>query len=229
MDYAKQYQLIVSNSDSSHNDEYTEVHHIVPRCLGGSNQKHNLVRLTYRKHFLCHWLLCKIHPENHKLKSAFAKMLESTQSQKRIVTSKQFESVKRILKGNRYPWLEKNMRENGPWNKGKIGLQTAWNKGLKMGPATEERKRKTSDTLKQRFQSVSHPRKNVDPWNKGAKGLQEAWNKGISPAKAACEHCGMLVSPTNMKRWHGDKCKLKNNVTSSAYAADRIARYGTTG
>lgn len=25
--------------------------------------------------------------------------------------------------------------------------------------------------------------------------------------KTACVHCGLLVSPTNMKRWHGNNCK----------------------
>jgi hypothetical protein len=209
MDYRKIYLSIIDKAKISIRDEYTENHHIVPKCMGGSNHCENLVRLTYREHFLCHWLLCKMYPDNHKLKSAFAKMLEVTKTKQRIVTSKQFESVKRLLKDNRYPWLEKNMKENGPWNKGKKGVQEAWNKGLKMDPATEERKRKTSETMKQRFQSVPHPRKNVDPWNKGTKGLQEAWNKGISPPKTSCEHCGLMVSSTNMKRWHGDKCKSK--------------------
>jgi hypothetical protein len=38
---------------------YTEVHHIHPRSLGGSDDPDNLVRLTYREHFLAHWLLTK--------------------------------------------------------------------------------------------------------------------------------------------------------------------------
>jgi hypothetical protein len=36
-----------------------ETHHIVPRSLGGTNGKDNLVHLTYREHFLAHWLLTK--------------------------------------------------------------------------------------------------------------------------------------------------------------------------
>lgn len=38
---------------------YTEVHHIKPKSLGGSDDAANLVRLTYREHFLVHWLLVK--------------------------------------------------------------------------------------------------------------------------------------------------------------------------
>lgn len=38
---------------------YTEEHHKIPRALGGTNARANLVRLTARKHFLVHWLLTK--------------------------------------------------------------------------------------------------------------------------------------------------------------------------
>lgn len=43
---------------------YTEVHHIIPRSLGGTNNKSNLTTLTAREHFICHWLLCKIHKDD---------------------------------------------------------------------------------------------------------------------------------------------------------------------
>jgi hypothetical protein len=38
---------------------YTEKHHILPKCLGGSNNEDNLVRLTAKEHFIVHMLLCK--------------------------------------------------------------------------------------------------------------------------------------------------------------------------
>jgi hypothetical protein len=37
--------------------EYYERHHILPRALGGTNQKENIAVLTFREHFLAHWLL----------------------------------------------------------------------------------------------------------------------------------------------------------------------------
>lgn len=36
---------------------YTEVHHIIPKCLGGSDEYDNLVRLTSEEHYLAHWYL----------------------------------------------------------------------------------------------------------------------------------------------------------------------------
>ena len=131
MNYIKIYNGIIKNSYLRINDGYCENHHIIPKCMNGNNSKDNLVRLTYREHFLCHWLLCKIYPENYKLKSSFFKMLENTKTKKRFVSSKEYNNVKRLLKDVKYPWLHKWQIENGSWNKGKKGVQVAWNKGIK--------------------------------------------------------------------------------------------------
>ena len=40
-------------------DGYYELHHIVPRSLGGSDDKSNLVALTARQHFVAHWMLAR--------------------------------------------------------------------------------------------------------------------------------------------------------------------------
>ena len=37
---------------------YVESHHIIPKCMGGTNIKTNLIFLTAREHFICHLLLC---------------------------------------------------------------------------------------------------------------------------------------------------------------------------
>jgi hypothetical protein len=48
---------------------YKEVHHILPKSLGGSNDKSNLVELTAREHYIVHMLLCKFTTgkEKHKM------------------------------------------------------------------------------------------------------------------------------------------------------------------
>lgn len=202
MDYQTIYNKIIKNSKDRENNQYVERHHIIPKCLNGNDSKENITCLTYREHFICHWLLCKIYPNEPKLKAAFAKMLQSTKNHKRIVSSYMFEAVKRATKDLHYPWLQ----GKEPWNKGKKGLQEAWNKGLKQ-PATEERKIKTSETLKKKYEEIGHHRKGTPSWNSGKKGLQEAWNKNKSMPKLPCPHCNILVDSLNMKRWHGDNCK----------------------
>lgn len=43
-------------------DGYYEKHHIVPKCLGGTDDIENLVLLPARAHFIAHALLHKAHP-----------------------------------------------------------------------------------------------------------------------------------------------------------------------
>lgn len=42
-------------------DYYTEIHHIIPKCIGGTDDKDNLVLLTYREHVIAHMLLARIY------------------------------------------------------------------------------------------------------------------------------------------------------------------------
>ena len=95
--YSKWYFLITSNASQRTLAEIknTEVHHIVPRSLGGNNSKQNLVRLTFREHYLCNLLLTKMVVGEGKYKMAWALMLLSSKRKK--TNSRQFEKARRIL------------------------------------------------------------------------------------------------------------------------------------
>jgi 5-methylcytosine-specific restriction endonuclease McrA len=41
--------------------KHTEIHHIIPKYLGGLDEKDNLVELDIRQHKIAHWLLWKIY------------------------------------------------------------------------------------------------------------------------------------------------------------------------
>ena len=58
-------------------DMYTEVHHILPKCQGGTNKKCNLVRMPVRYHIIAHLLLAKAFPEEQGLIFAAHVMLET--------------------------------------------------------------------------------------------------------------------------------------------------------
>lgn len=49
-----------------------ERHHIVPKALGGTNEKTNLVYLTPKEHFICHHLLTKFTLGEDRSKMLFA-------------------------------------------------------------------------------------------------------------------------------------------------------------
>lgn len=98
MDYSKIYTNLVSHRKTNplkqSEDLYTERHHIVPSCMGGSNSKENLVRLTGREHFIAHWLLVKVYPENDKLKTALFLMCHFKKYKGMKVGSKLFEKLR---------------------------------------------------------------------------------------------------------------------------------------
>lgn len=60
MDYARIYEGFIASRRSSPEPEgYTEVHHILPRSLGGDDSPSNLISLTPEDHFFAHLLLAK--------------------------------------------------------------------------------------------------------------------------------------------------------------------------
>jgi NUMOD3 motif len=71
--YLSWYFAIIERRRSMKNPiGYSEKHHIIPVCLGGSNRSDNLIRLTVREHFLLHWLLTKFTDGETKRKMCFA-------------------------------------------------------------------------------------------------------------------------------------------------------------
>ena len=44
--YTRYYYSIIDRAKNRSITGYTENHHIIPKSLGGTNQKHNLVKLT---------------------------------------------------------------------------------------------------------------------------------------------------------------------------------------
>lgn len=67
MDYLKHYNLLVEKAENRVTEDYSEKHHIIPKCIGGSNDKSNVVELTPEEHYVAHQLLVKIYPGNHSL------------------------------------------------------------------------------------------------------------------------------------------------------------------
>ena len=77
MNYQLIYDRIVALGKERVLEGYKERHHIVPRCIGGSDDPDNLVELTPEEHYVCHQLLVKIHPGEDKLTYA-ANMMAGT-------------------------------------------------------------------------------------------------------------------------------------------------------
>ena len=63
MNYAKIYNSLIERAQNRALKGYSERHHIVPKCIGGTDKKSNLVRLTPEEHYVAHQLLVKMHPD----------------------------------------------------------------------------------------------------------------------------------------------------------------------
>ncbi len=99
MNYTKIYNNIIKNRQYNPISGYVEKHHIIPKSLGGTNDKNNIISLTAREHFICHYLLTKMFGfkslEWYKMNRAFMMMKMSSSKQDRYFNSYLYES-KRI-------------------------------------------------------------------------------------------------------------------------------------
>jgi hypothetical protein len=78
-------------------DIYTENHHIIPKCLGGTDNIENLVELTAKEHFICHYLLTKVYEIGsrnwYKMQHAFMIMSASSNG-KRYINSRLYNTCR---------------------------------------------------------------------------------------------------------------------------------------
>jgi len=70
MNYLAIYNRLIDRGKDRNTEDFTEVHHIIPRCMGGNDSSENLVRLTPEEHYVAHQLLVKIYPDNYGLAKA---------------------------------------------------------------------------------------------------------------------------------------------------------------
>lgn len=167
----RKYPLTKDKSDPNY--VYCERHHIVPKCLGGSNSPENIVNLTSREHFIAHILLVKIYQKQNN-KNAYIKMslalfslktlkngcirplkyFSSRLFEKLVVPSRTFteehrENIKKsakhrvISEETKRQAIEKMIRTK-KLKRLNGTLKPAWNKGI---PLSEETKKKMKATV----------------------------------------------------------------------------------
>lgn len=118
--YSKLYFSITNNAKNRTVCGYYEKHHIIPQSLGGSNDSQNLVDLTAREHFICHWLLIKMTEGEDRSKMLYALhgMKAENKHQQRYssaITSRVYEKY-RIEHAKNH---SERMKGKKAWNKGR--------------------------------------------------------------------------------------------------------------
>lgn len=95
MNYKRIYDELIENAKHRNITGYIEKHHILPRSMGGNEDKENIVKLTAREHYIAHWLLTKFVPAVNKKSMNYALWLMSqdntTSAKGYRITSRHFE------------------------------------------------------------------------------------------------------------------------------------------
>ena len=226
--YTRWYFALIENAQVRTITGYVEKHHIIPKSLGGDNSLANLVVLTAREHFVCHWLLTKM-VENTKHRyqmwNAFSCMLyrELPGNNRYKVTGRVFENIKK--EGAKI----KSIKFSGSGNP-MYGKRSELNPlfGIKKSPEHIEKIRqgnlgtirslesrdKQSKKMRGRTQSPEHVTNRSGVNHPGyGKELDSARKEKIRQGVLnmplhTCEHCGKTTTKGNYKRWHSDNCKV---------------------
>jgi len=231
MDYSKIYEQLIQNAiDFPKDEKYKELHHIVPRCMGGSDDKNNLVRLTARQHFLAHWLLYKIY-RTSALIHAWHNMSRIGAGQEyRKINSHLFEYCKKhrswhlseSCKGEKNNFYGKHHTDEVKFKLSKLHKELKlWEKrsdshsknllASQKKPKTSEHKSKIGrrgnimlqhiETLEIIRVSKTDIRTTMPEWVNPRR---------ISPEKKyKCAYCDVVTIAGNLKRWHNDNCKKR--------------------
>lgn len=137
--YTKFYYHIIANMKS----DIGEVHHIIPKSLGGSNDDHNLVRVSPKAHFILHKLLIRMVKQNsHKAAMNYALFMMMNRNISNY-TSKTYESAKNEV--------SKHMKLNNPMHNPKVLNKRIGRKH------TEETKNKISKANQKRWEKTGRP------------------------------------------------------------------------
>lgn len=62
MNYSYHYDRLITRARCRILSGYRERHHVIPRCMGGTDAIDNLVNLTPEEHYVAHQLLVKMYP-----------------------------------------------------------------------------------------------------------------------------------------------------------------------
>lgn len=103
-----------------------EVHHILPKSLGGSDSKENLVRLTAREHFIAHKLLARMFPDNYLMVLSLQYFLKHRD----VINSRDYQRIKDNIRKyqNFLDYIRHSVRLQG-----KVSIGDCWDQNCSKG------------------------------------------------------------------------------------------------
>lgn len=231
--YTKWYYKIIENRKVNAYDGYTERHHIIPRCMNGSDDLENLVDLSAREHFVCHLLLRKMTTGNNKRKMTIAlgAMMMQYQHERYICSSYMYEKYRFVFASEQSELMKDNW--NNPsfkeervakyrelWNdvsyrkKRTDRMKELWNDPQLKKKRTEGLKKSLADPVKIENLHNRLRKQNRQLWNDpNYRELRSIKQKEWANNTRVCEVCLNEVKNGIYSMKHGKHCKLKIKST----------------
>lgn len=240
MNYLRIYESLINDAQINPKcDPYKEQHHIKPRCMGGSNEKDNLVYLTAKQHFIAHWLLYKIYggaklanawyamcrvgkgQDHRRVNSTYYKYAKETRSK---YLSEESVGVKNHFFGKKHTFESRAKMSNTHKKKmmwlnfsetHKVSLKEAQQK-----PKSSDHKAKIGRKGLVMLQNI-YTLEIIRVAKSDERVYSKEWvnPKKLTPEhKLKCDYCDVVTTKGNLKRWHNDNCKQKrlNQLPESA-------------
>jgi hypothetical protein len=189
-----------------------ERHHIIPQSLGGSNNKINLVYLSCREHFLCHWLLVKMTQGEyyHKMVYALMGMRAENEHQERyqtIFTARVYEKY-RIEHAEYHSKLMKS-KNLVPWNKGGVEITDEHRENLRNAALTRNIDPvKQAEGQRKRLEKIIGQKRTDE-----TKRLMSLSSKGIPKGPQSDEHkLAISLGGKGIKKKNGHSTNVANAV-----------------
>ena len=117
MNYKQIYNQLISKRQQETPPEncYTETHHIKPKCIGGTNEQSNLVKLTAREHYIAHLLLAKIYNTYGMYAAVIYMQTGRLKNRKFKFNSRLYQKIREEFAQK----MSQKMKGKTPWIKGK--------------------------------------------------------------------------------------------------------------
>jgi hypothetical protein len=201
--YTTIYLAIIQRAKSRNISGYSEKHHIIPKCMGGTNEENNVVKLTAREHFVCHLLLIRMTPPEYRAKLVYAAWQLGRPSKNKIVK----------ITNRTYAILKEQMSISYTGRKRKP-FDQKWKDNMKAGAVSRKKVTMTERRLQIIKESVAKREKLFGERNPfyGKTHSPETIEKIIEVNKreTTCPYCNKIGASNVMKRWHFENCRLNS-------------------
>ena len=220
MNYKNHYNKLIARAQTRtlNDDADFEIHHILPRCINGTDDDANLVALTPEEHLLAHILLTKMYPYEGLILAVYRMLVSAYgDSNARGSFNKKYGYWRRkaVAELKELKWWIPGMA-NDPWNK---GLKQPKPEGYVSSLKGKAQPTKTAEA------KANSGHKGTQWWTDGTKRKRSVASPGpLWYRDFASENAGS----TGLKWWNNGTTSIMSSVCPAGYIKGRLSKKALT-